>query len=136
MPIANMLVDSASGHEILSFMDGYSSYNQIYIAEDDVSKITFRCPGAIGTYEWVVMPFRLKNIGATYQRAMNSIFHDFIGKFMEIYIDDVFVKVDTKDIHLENFKMAFDRMQKHGLKMNLVKCAFGVVIGNLLGFLI
>ncbi|KAL1318352.1 hypothetical protein AAHE18_15G200100 [Arachis hypogaea] len=89
MPIADMLIDSTAGHEILSFMDGYSGYNQIYIAEEDVSKTAFRCPGALGTFEWVVMPFGLKNAGATYQRAMNKIFHDFIGNFMEIYVDDV-----------------------------------------------
>ncbi|XP_020972664.1 uncharacterized protein LOC110269283 [Arachis ipaensis] len=56
-----------SGNEILSFMDSYSGYNQIFIAEDDVSKTAFRCPGALGTYEWVVMLFGLKNAGATYQ---------------------------------------------------------------------
>ncbi|XP_025632955.1 uncharacterized protein [Arachis hypogaea] len=54
IPIADMLIDSAAGNEILSFMDGYSGYNQIFIAEDDVAKTAFRCPGALGTYEWVV----------------------------------------------------------------------------------
>nr|XP_025678255.1 uncharacterized protein LOC112778105 [Arachis hypogaea] len=63
MSIADMLIDSIAGHEILSFMDGYSGYNQIYIAEEDVSKTAFRCPGALGTFEWVVMPFGLKNAG-------------------------------------------------------------------------
>ncbi|XP_016168498.1 uncharacterized protein LOC107611045 [Arachis ipaensis] len=80
----DMLIDSAAGNEILSFMDGYSGYNQIFIAEDDVSKTAFRCPGALGTYEWVVMPFGLKNAGATYQRVMNAIFHEYIGQFMEV----------------------------------------------------
>ena len=84
MPMANMLVNVAWGYEILSFMDGHSGYNQIYIAKEDVSKITFRCPGAISTYEWVVMPFSLKNVGATYQRAMSTIFHDLIGNIMEV----------------------------------------------------
>ena len=61
-----MLVDAISGYKILSFMDDHSSFNQIYIVEDDVLKTTFRYSGVIGTYEWVVMPFSLKNAGATY----------------------------------------------------------------------
>ena len=74
MLIANMLIDLAASYEILSFMDGYSRYNQIYIAEQDVPKIAFRCLGAFGTYECVVIPFGLKNAGATCQRAMNKVF--------------------------------------------------------------
>ena len=77
---------------MLSFMDGHSSDNQIFIAEEDVHKIAFKCLGSIGTFEWVVMPFGLKNASGTYQRPMNLIFHDMIGKFMEVYIDDVVVK--------------------------------------------
>ena len=93
MHVAEMLVDSADGHEYLSMLDGYSRYNQIFIVEEDVSKIAFPCPEALGTYEWVVMPFGLKNVGATYQRAMNSIFHDFINTFMQVYIDDIVIKI-------------------------------------------
>jgi len=78
MPVAEMLMDSAAGFEYLSMLDGYSGYNQIFIAEEDVSKTAFRCPGALGFYEWLVMSFSLKNVGATYQKAMNSMFHDFI----------------------------------------------------------
>ena len=100
---------------------------------EDVSKTAFRCPGAIGTYEWVVMPFGLKNAGATYQRAMNTIFHDVIGKFMEVYIDDVIVKSETKESHLVNLRQAFDRMRKHNLKMNPEKCGFGVSAAKFLG---
>lgn len=75
MHVAKILVDSTTGHEYLSMLDEYSGYNQIFIVDEDVSKMTFRCPGALGTYEWVVMPFGPKNVGATYQRAMSSIFH-------------------------------------------------------------
>ena len=96
MPIAYMLVDSTSGHEVLSFLDGYSGYNQIYIAKEYVLKTAFRCPGAIGPYACIVMPFGLKNVGATYQRAINTIFHEYIDKFMEVYIDDVVIKSDTE----------------------------------------
>ncbi|GKV32763.1 hypothetical protein SLEP1_g41344 [Rubroshorea leprosula] len=136
MPIVDLLVDGAARHRILSFMDGHSGYNQIFIAEEDISKTAFRCPGAIGTYEWVVMPFGLKNVGATYQRAMNAIFHDMIGRFMEIYIDDVVVKSNEDEEHLEHLKLAFERMRKHSLKMNPLKCAFGVSAGNFLGYLV
>ena len=78
MPIIDMLTDSIVGNKNLSLLDGYSGYNQIYIVENDISKIVFRCPRALGTYEWIVMLFGLKIVGATYQRAMNLIFHDLI----------------------------------------------------------
>ena len=107
-------------------MDGHSGYNQILIAENYVHKTAFRCPCSIGTFEWVVMPFGLKNAGATYQRVMNSIFHDMIGKYMEVYIDDIVVKSQNFDKLLRNLEQAFIRMRKHQLKMNPLKCAFGV----------
>lgn len=62
----------------------------------------FHCPRDIGTYEWVVMPFGLRNDGVTYQRAMNSIFHDFIETFMQIYIDDIVVKSVSGKCHIDN----------------------------------
>ena len=93
MPMADMLVDVTTNNGILAFMDGYSGYNQIYLAKEDIHKIPFRCPGSVRIFEWVVMPFGLKNAGATYQRAMNLIFHDLIGKNMEVHIDDVIVKL-------------------------------------------
>lgn len=136
MPIADMLIDAAAGHKILSLMDGYAGYNQINLAEEDIAKTAFRCPGAIGIYEWVVMPFGLKNAGATYQRAMNTIFHDLIGKTLEVYIDDVIIKSSEFSQHLVDLEEAFVRMRKYNLKMNPTKCAFGVSAGNFLGFLI
>ena len=74
MPIADMLVDTAAGHKVISFMDDNARYNQIFMAEEDIAKIAFRCLGAIGLFEWFVMTFGLKNADATYQRAMNFIF--------------------------------------------------------------
>jgi len=64
------------------------------------------------------MPFGLKNVGGQYQRAMNSMFHDFIGKFMQIYIDDIVVKSSSEEDHLEHLRLSFKRMRKYGLKMN------------------
>ncbi|KAK2444839.1 hypothetical protein QL285_015834 [Trifolium repens] len=136
MPVAEMLIDSAAGFEYLSMLDGYSGYNQIFIAENDVPKTAFRCPGALGTYEWVVMLFGLKNAGATYQRAMNLIFHEYIDTFMQVYIDDIVVKSSSDDDHLDHLKKSFEKMRKYGLKMNPLKCAFCVNAGDFLGFVV
>jgi hypothetical protein len=66
MPIANMLINNASGHQVISFLDGNAGYNKIFMAKEDMSKMAFRCPGFIGLFEWVVMTFILKNVSATY----------------------------------------------------------------------
>jgi hypothetical protein len=66
MPIANMLINNASGHQVISFLDGNAGYNKIFMAKEDMSKMAFRCPGFIGLFEWVVMTFILKNASATY----------------------------------------------------------------------
>jgi hypothetical protein len=79
MPIADMLINDASGHKILSFLDGNASYNQIFVVEEDIYKMAFRCFGFVGLFEWVIMTFGLKNVGATYQRAMNLIFYELLG---------------------------------------------------------
>lgn len=92
MPVAKILIDSAAGFKNLSHLDGYSGYNQIFIVEEDVAKTVFRCSGALGTYKWVMMSFGVKNVGATYQRVMNSMFHDFIEMFMQVYIDEIVIK--------------------------------------------
>ena len=66
MPIADMLINDASGHWVISFLDGNAGYKQIFMAEEDMSKTAFICPGFVGLFEWVVMTFGLKNAGATY----------------------------------------------------------------------
>ena len=72
--MSKMLVDTAAGHKVISFMDDNAGYNQNFMAEEDIVKTTFRCPGAIGLFEWVVMTFGLKKTSATYQKAsMESI---------------------------------------------------------------
>jgi hypothetical protein len=82
------------------------------------------------------MTFGLKNAGVTYQRAMNFIFHKLIGKIIEIYIDDVVVKSKGYQEHLANLRETLECTRKHGLKMNIYKCAFGVFAGQFLGFMV
>ncbi|KAK1613580.1 hypothetical protein QYE76_019097 [Lolium multiflorum] len=136
MPVAETLINAAAGHKVLSFMDGNAGYNQIFMAPEDIHKTAFRVPGAVGLFEYVVMTFGLKNAGATYQRAMNYIFHDLIGKLVEIYIDDVVVKSVSMEGHLDDLRRVLDRTRKFGLRMNPKKCAFGVTAGQFLGFLV
>jgi hypothetical protein len=98
MSVANLLIDSASDNKMISFLDGNAGYNQIFMSKEDVSKTTFRCPGFVSLFEWVIMIFGLKNTGEKYQRAMNLIFHDLLRVLMEVYIDDMVVKsVDFKE---------------------------------------
>ena len=74
LPNIHILVDNTAGHEIYSFMDGFSSYNQILLDEEDREKTAFITPW--GNFCYRVMPFGLKNAGATYQRAMIALFCD------------------------------------------------------------
>jgi len=136
MPVADLLVGAAARHRIISFMDGNAGYNQIFMAQNDIHKTTFRCLGHVGLFQWIVMTFGLKNVGATYQRAMNFIFHEFIDKLVEIYIDDVVVKSGDFTKHLADLQKVLECTRKHGLKMNPNKCAFGVLVGQFLGFMV
>ena len=136
MPVADILVDAAAGHKVISFVYGNAGYNQIFMAEEDIHKTAFRCPGHVGLFEWIFMTFGLNNAGATYQRAMNYIFHEIICKIVEIYIDDVVVKSKGYQEHLADLRKALECTRKHGLKLNPNKCAFGVPAGQFLGFMV
>jgi hypothetical protein len=136
MPIADMLINNASGHRVISFLDSNVGYNQIFIAEEDMSKTAFWCPSFISLFQCVVMTFGLKTVSVTYQKAMNFIFHDLLGIILEIYIDDVIVKSDSMDNHLADLRLVFKKMHRYGIKMNPLKCVFDVSAGKFLGFII
>jgi exopolysaccharide biosynthesis predicted pyruvyltransferase EpsI len=87
-------------------------------------------------FEYVVMTFGLKNACATYQRAMNYIYHDLISKLVEIYIDDIVVKSTSIGGNLGDLRQVFERTRRFGHKMNPKKCTFGVSAGQFLGFLV
>ena len=134
MPNVDLLVDSTVGSSMFSFIDGYSGYNQILMAAKDVEKTAFRTP--IKNFYYIVMPFGLKNVGATYQRDMTAIFHDMMHKEMEDYVDDIVVKSKTKAGHFQILEQVFERCRKYKLRMNPMKCAFGVSARKFLGFLV
>ena len=88
------------------------------------------------TFCYKIMPFGLKNVGATYQRAMVTLFHDMMYKKIEVYVDDMIAKSRKGDSHAENLKKLFERLRKFQLKLNPSKCTFGVTSGKLLGFVV
>ncbi|XP_057770207.1 uncharacterized protein LOC130990022 [Salvia miltiorrhiza] len=134
LPIAELMIDATTGHEALTFMDGSSGYNQIRMSPNEEELTAFRTPKGIYCYK--VMPFGLKNAGATYQRAMQKIFDDILHKNVECYVDDLVVKSKKRNNHLQDLRMVFERLRKHQLKMNPLKCAFGVKSGKFLGFIV
>lgn len=133
LPNIDMIIDSIVGYEVLSLMDGFSNYNQIKIAKEDQHKIAFIIPW--GTFCYQVMPFGLKNAGATYQRAMTIIFHDMLNDIMEDYVDDILGKSKTKAKHLEILRRIFQRLRDYKVRLNPMKCFFGVLSWKLLGFI-
>ncbi|KAK0585667.1 hypothetical protein LWI29_032085 [Acer saccharum] len=131
LPRIDQLVATAK-HETLSFMDAYSGYNQIKMHKPDEEKTTFTTDQ--GLYYYTVMPFGLKNAGATYQRLVNKMFARQIGKNMEVYVDDMLTKSVTADKHVDDLRETFDVLTRYGMKLNPVKCVFGVPSGRFLGY--
>ena len=123
LPHIDTLVDSTAKHSLFSFMDGFLGYNQIKMAPKDMEKTTFLTMW--GTFCYKVMPFGLKNTGATYQRAMVMLFHDMMHKEIEVYMDDMIAKSQDKDDHVVNLRKLFKRLRKFQLKLNSTKCIFG-----------
>jgi len=134
LPNIDMLVDNASGCGLLSFMDAYSRYNQIGMHPEDEEKTTFM--GEAATYCYKVMPFGLKNAGATYQRLMDRILKPLPRHRVQAYVDDMVVASNTAGAHAADLEELFDTVNKYGLKLNPDKCIFGVRAGKFLGFLL
>ena len=134
LPRMDLIVDATAGHELLSFMDAFSGYNQISMHPGDQEKTSFVT--AQGTYCYRVMPFGLKNAGATYQRSVNRMFKKHIGTNMEVYIDDMLVKSTTAELHIAHLSEVFQILRNYNMKLNPAKCAFGVSAGKFLGFMV
>ncbi|XP_065039424.1 uncharacterized protein LOC135673957 [Musa acuminata AAA Group] len=134
LPKIDQLVDATAGHARLSFMDAYSGYNQIRMAPGDREHTAFLTNQ--GVYFYKVMPFGLKNAGATYQRTVNKMFAHQIGRNMEVYVDDMIVKSQEARTHLADLAEAFATLRKFGMRLNPTKCAFRVTSGKFLGFIV
>ena len=134
LPRIDLIVDATAGHELLNFMDAFSSYNQISMDPDDQENTSFVT--GQGTYCYREMRFGLKNAGATYQRLVNRMFQKQIGPSMEVYIDDMLVKSTTAELHIAHLVEAFLILKEYNMKLNPAKCTFGVSTEKFLGFIV
>uniref|UniRef100_A0A2N9GNE9 Uncharacterized protein n=1 Tax=Fagus sylvatica TaxID=28930 RepID=A0A2N9GNE9_FAGSY len=132
--VENQLVDSASRHARLSFLDAFQGYHQIPMNPADQEKTAFITPR--GTYCYRVMPFGLKNAGATYQRMVTKMFGPMIGKTVEVYIDDMLIKSLQEENHIADLLQVFDILRRDNLRLNASKCIFGVGSGKFLGHIV
>jgi hypothetical protein len=134
LPRIDQIVDSTAGCARLSFLDAYSGYNQIKLKIEDEESTAFITPYGVFCYQ--VMPFGLKNVGATYQRMMQNCLRSQIGRNIQVYIDDVVITTRKEESLISDLAETFDNLNRYKLKLNLTKCSFGVSAGQLLGFLI
>ena len=118
---------------MLSFLDAFSGYHQIPMYPPDADKTSFITPHGLLCYN--VMPFELKNAGATYQRLITKMFRPLLGKTMEVYIDDMLIKSKERPDYAAHLQQVFDLLRTYGMKLNPVKCAFEVSAGRFLGFM-
>jgi hypothetical protein len=132
-PFIDQIINDCVGHEDLSFMDRFSGYNQIQIHPVDQYKTTFITPW--GTFSYRVMPFGLKNAGATFQQAMTYIFHD-LDAIILAYLDDLTAQSKKRTQHLDDLRIIFQRCHQYNIRLNPLKCVFCVTTGCLLGFIV
>nr|XP_051215918.1 uncharacterized protein LOC127333572 [Lolium perenne] len=134
LPRIDQIIDAVAWLESLCFLDAYSGYNQIKMAKEDQEKTTFITP--LGAYYYTSMTFGLKNAGATYQRCMNSCLESQIGRNVHVYIDDVVVKSTRQDDLIADLTERFPNLRRYKIKLNPLKCTFGVPSGQLLGYVV
>jgi hypothetical protein len=135
-PLPNMefLLQQVTGSTCMSMLDGFSGYNQVLVVEEDMPKTTFITPWE--TYAYARMPFGLKNVGDTFQRAMDHAFKYLIGKFMVDYQDDLTVHSKIREEHINHLRQVFERCRLYGISLNPKKCLFVVSEGKLLGYIV
>jgi len=119
---------------LLSFMDAYSSYNQIPMYVPDQDHTSFITDHRLYCYK--VMPFGLKYAGATYQHLVNKMFAEQIDWTVEVYVDDILVKSKKATDHIAHLDEMLHVLRKYGMKMNSLKCSFDVSSRKFLGFIV
>ena len=128
LPTIDQLVDSTACHQLYSFIDAAQGYHHIPMKKEDEEKTSFITHE--GLYYYIVMPFGLKNAGATYQRLMNHVLQDHIGKNVEVYVDDIIVKSQESEQYTKDLEQILDTLDRYKIKLNPDKCVFGFMISH------
>ena len=129
LPRADELMYQLHGADTFSGLDLLSGYHQVRVHESDIPKTAFRT--SEGLYEWLVMPFGLTNAPGIFQRVMNTVFRDYLGSFVNIFLDDImaFTKEEREHLrhakHKEALELVFLKMREHRLYGKLSKSFFG-----------
>lgn len=134
MPRIDQIVDSTLGYDLLSFLDAYSGYHQIFMTKEDEEKTLFITP--CGTYYFIRMPFKLKSVRSTFARAVQIGFETQLHRDIEAYMDDIVVKTKDRATLIQDLEETFANLRKINLKLNPEKCVFGVPSDKLLGFVV
>ncbi|XP_021713582.1 uncharacterized protein LOC110681765 [Chenopodium quinoa] len=134
LPRIDRLVDSTSGHALLSFMDAFSGYHQVSLYEPNRTKAAFITDSGVFCYK--AMPFGLRNAGATYQKLVDKVFTNQKGRNVEVYVDDSIVKIHLATDHVADLRETFETLRRYRMKLNPEKCVFGVRSGKFLGFMV
>jgi ribonuclease HI len=134
LPRIGSLVDAAASSELMSLLDCYSGYHQIWKKKEDKPKTSFITPS--GTYCYLRMPEGLKNAGGSFSRMTSKVLHSQIGRNVLTYVDDIIVKSTKQENHIADLQETFANFRQAGLKLNPKKCVFGVKKGKFLGCLV
>jgi hypothetical protein len=127
-------VDSTSGCDLLCFLDAYSDLHEILMSREDEEHTAFIIVDDLFCY--VSMPYGIKNALPTFMRVMHKTFGDLIRDLVEVYVNDIVVKIKSRASILDNLVLVFDRLRSTRTKLNPDKCVFGGTSDKLLGFLV
>jgi hypothetical protein len=133
LPRIDSLVDAAASSELMSLLDCYSGYHQIWMKKEDEPK---KLHNPSGTYCYLQMPKGLKNAGGSFSRMAAKVLHSQISRNVLTYVDDIKVKSTKQEHHIADLQETFANFRQAGLKLNLEKCVFGVKKGKFLGCLV
>jgi hypothetical protein len=134
LPIIDIIIDQAAGCEMLSLLDCFSGYHQVWMRREDEAKTGFTTPFRI--FCFVIMPEGLRNVGPTFNRMMKLILGSQLGRNASTYVDDIVIMSEKETYHIADLTETFDNMRRNGLNLNPEKCIFDICKGQLLGCMV